>query len=46
MRFVPGFVFGIVLLVGCAFLYFDLGYAPVATAAAPMPFEKLMAQKR
>jgi len=45
MRFVLGIVLGIVLLAGCVFLYFDLGYAPVATAAAPMPFEQFVAQR-
>jgi len=38
-------VLGIVLAAGCVFLYFDLGYAPVATAAAPMPFEQFLARK-
>ena len=41
---VLGIVIGIVLLVGCMYLYFSLGYAPVATAAHPMPFERKMAK--
>lgn len=42
--FVLGIVIGILLLVGCMYLYFSLGYAPVATAAHPMPFERKMAK--
>src|SRR6476660_197969 len=38
-----GFVLGIVLLIAGAYLYFSLGYAPVATSAPPLPFEKQMA---
>jgi len=39
-----GMVLGIAFVVIGAFLYFRLGYAPVATAAPPMPFETLMAK--
>jgi thiosulfate dehydrogenase len=39
---VLGIVIGILLLVGCMYLYFSLGFAPVATAAHPMPFERKM----
>jgi thiosulfate dehydrogenase len=42
--FVLGIVIGILLLVGCMYLYFSLGFAPVATAAHPMPFERKMAK--
>jgi len=42
--FVLGIVIGILLLVGCAYLYFSLGFAPVATTARPMPFERKMAK--
>ncbi|HUB77812.1 MAG TPA: cytochrome c [Bryobacteraceae bacterium] len=45
MRFLLGLLLGVVLLAGCVFLYFDLGYAPVATASAPMPFEQFLAQR-
>jgi len=38
-----GFVLGIALLIAGAYLYFRLGYAPVATSAPPLPFEKKMA---
>lgn len=42
--FVLGIVIGILLLVGCLYFYFSLGFAPVATAARPMPFERKMAK--
>ena len=48
-RFLIGLAMGIilgVLLVGIGtYAFFAGGYAPVATAAAPMPFEKLLARK-
>jgi thiosulfate dehydrogenase len=44
MRFLAGFVSAIVLFGILGFLYFQQGYAPVATAASPMPFEKMLAQ--
>ena len=43
MRFLLGIVIGICLLPLFGFLYFRFGYAPVATAASPMPFEKQIA---
>jgi thiosulfate dehydrogenase len=43
MKFVVGLVIGILLLPTCGWLYFRFGYAPVATAASPMPFEKKLA---
>jgi len=43
-----GFLLGVIvtIVVGAAvvFVYFEQGLAPVATAAAPMPFEKLFAR--
>jgi thiosulfate dehydrogenase len=42
MKFLLGVVFGLILLAACAFLYLRLGYAPVATAAPPLPFEKAL----
>jgi thiosulfate dehydrogenase len=42
--FVLGIVIGILLLAGCLYFYFSLGFAPVATAARPMPFERKMAK--
>lgn len=41
--FILGFIIGIIVLPICGYFYFRLGYAPVATSAAPMPFEKTMA---
>lgn len=41
---VLGIVIGILLLVGGLYFYFSLGFAPVATAARPMPFERKMAK--
>ena len=41
--FIIGFVLGIIILPICGYFYFRLGYAPVATSAPPMPFEKRMA---
>ncbi len=43
MRLLLGIVIGICLLPLFGFLYFRFGYAPVATAASPMPFEKQLA---
>ena len=41
--FIIGFVLGIIILPICGYFYFRFGYAPVATSAPPMPFEKRMA---
>lgn len=43
MKFIIGFLLGIIILPICGYCYFRFGYAPVATAASPMPFEKKMA---
>jgi thiosulfate dehydrogenase len=43
MRFVIGLILGLLILPVWGFLYFYLGYAPVATASSPMPFEKRLA---
>lgn len=43
MKFIIGFLIGIVILPICAFLYVRFGYAPVATAASPLPFERKLA---
>jgi thiosulfate dehydrogenase len=40
---VLGFILAIAISVGCVFLYFSAGLAPVATADPPMPFEKKFA---
>jgi thiosulfate dehydrogenase len=42
--FVLGVLIGILLLVGSLYLYFSLGFAPVATSAAPMPLERKLAK--
>ena len=41
---VLGILIGILLLVASMYLYFSSGFAPVATAAHPMPFERKMAK--
>src|SRR6266849_5322469 len=38
-----GLVLGVVLVVAGVYLYFSLGYAPVATSAPAMPFEEKLA---
>lgn len=43
-KFLLGVVVGVILIPGFVFVYFSLGYAPVATWAAPMPFEKRFAR--
>jgi mono/diheme cytochrome c family protein len=42
--FIFGLVIGIIILPICGYFYFRFGYAPVATAAPPMPMEKTMAK--
>jgi mono/diheme cytochrome c family protein len=39
-RFFLGLIVGIVLLPAAAYVYLRLGYAPVATDAAPLPLER------
>ena len=41
--FLIGLVLGLILLPLSGLLYFRFGYAPVATASSPMPFEKALA---
>jgi len=43
--FIVGILVGVLLVVGGVYYYFVSGTAPVATADAPMPFEKKMANK-
>jgi mono/diheme cytochrome c family protein len=45
LGFVIGLIVGVLLIPAGAYLYFAGGYAPVATSAAPMPFEKMLANK-
>jgi thiosulfate dehydrogenase len=42
-RFAAGFIIGLIALPLFVWLYFHFGYAPVATASAPMLFEKQLA---
>lgn len=42
--FIFGLLIGLAVLPICGYIYFRFGYAPVATAAPPMPFEKKMAK--
>jgi thiosulfate dehydrogenase len=44
MKFLLGLIIGLLLLPALGYLYFRFGYAPVATAAPPMPFETQMAR--
>lgn len=41
--FIIGLILGLIILPICGYIYFRFGYAPVATASSPMPFEKKMA---
>ena len=43
MRIIVAFVIGLIILPLFGWLYFRFGYAPVATASSPMPFEKRLA---
>ena len=45
VKFITGFVLGLVAVPLGLYWYFANGNAPVATAAAPMPFEKMLARK-
>ncbi len=41
--FILGLILGLIALPAFGWLYFRFGYAPVATASSPMPFEKSLA---
>jgi thiosulfate dehydrogenase len=43
--FVIGLIFGAVAVCAGVYAYFAYGFAPVATAAEAMPFEKMLARK-
>ena len=43
-KFIFGFLFAVLVIAVGGYLYFSLGLAPVATAAAPMPFETMLAK--
>jgi thiosulfate dehydrogenase len=42
--FLLGILIGVLLVVGGLYFYFSSGYAPVATSAPPMPFERKLAK--
>lgn len=42
-KFIFGVILGLLIPAVVGYCYFRLGYAPVATSSAPMPFEKTMA---
>src|SRR5947209_16334823 len=42
-RLIVAFVIGLIAFPLFGWLYFRFGYAPVATASSPMPFEKSLA---
>lgn len=42
-KFLFGLVLGLLIPAVVGYCYFSLGFAPVATSSAPMPFEKTMA---
>src|SRR5215469_2224226 len=42
--FIIGLIIGLIILPIAGYCYFRFGYAPVATASAPMPLEKTMAR--
>ena len=43
-KFILGLIIGLLVPAVAAYCYFRLGYAPVATSSAPMPFEEQMAK--
>jgi thiosulfate dehydrogenase len=42
--FILGILMGVLLLLGSVYVYFSDGFAPVATSALPMPFERKLAK--
>jgi len=42
MRLLIGLILGVLLIPFCALVYIQLGLAPVATSAPPLPFEQLI----
>jgi mono/diheme cytochrome c family protein len=43
--FILGIVAGVIGIAAAVYIYFDKGFAPVATSAQAMPFEKMLAKK-
>lgn len=44
MKFIAGLIVGIILIPISVYFYFRFGYAPVATASSPIPFERTLAK--
>ena len=44
-KFILGIIVGVAAVCAVVYLYFATGMAPIATSAAPMPFEKMLAKK-
>jgi mono/diheme cytochrome c family protein len=44
VKFIVGVIIGLLIPAVTAYFYLRMGYAPVATSSAPMPFEKTAAQ--
>ncbi len=42
-KFIFGLIVGLLIIPVAVYFYFSTGHAPVATSAAPMPFEKMFA---
>ena len=45
MKFLVGFILGVVIVPACVYLYLSSGSAPVATKDSDMPFERYLAKK-
>lgn len=45
MKFIFGFIVGLIVVPVVVYFYFTSGSAPVAASAQPMPFEKFLASK-
>jgi thiosulfate dehydrogenase len=43
LKFIVGLIIGLLLIPLSVYFYFRFGYAPVATAASPIPFERYLA---
>lgn len=43
--FILGIVAGVIGIAAAVYIYFDKGFAPVASSAQAMPFEKMLARK-
>lgn len=43
-KFIFGLILGLLIPAAAGYCYFRFGFAPVATSAAPMPFEETMAK--